>query len=148
MIFLGGIIALSGVYMSSYAKNLGTYFFLYCIMNGIGGASMYFVVLICGWEWFPQNKGLISGLILGGYGIGAFFFSAISTLLVNPNNENPDIYDKDNDMTYFGPSVAFRVPHMMRMLALMWTVLVFLAFMMVKRKEDVVTENTEEQRTE
>ena len=93
MLFLGGTISLTGAYLSSFATDIVTYFVLYCCLNGLGGASLYFVGLICGWEWFPERKGLITGLILGGYGVGAFVFGGISTILVNPNGENPNIYE-------------------------------------------------------
>ena len=39
--------------------------------------------MLCGWEWFPNNKGLVSGIILAGYGFGAFFYGYISTALAN-----------------------------------------------------------------
>ena len=44
----------------------------------------YFVALICAWEWYPDRKGLVTGLTLGGYGFGSFIFAQISTKLVNP----------------------------------------------------------------
>jgi len=42
--------------------------------------------MICAWEWFPGNKGLVSGIILTGYGFGACFYGYISTALMNPDN--------------------------------------------------------------
>ena len=75
VIFLGGFISLTGIYMSSYTKDLETYLFLYCCMNGIGCGMCYFIVLICAWEWFPTRKGLVTGLTLGGYGFGSFIFA-------------------------------------------------------------------------
>ena len=53
IILLGGSISLTGVYLSSYTQDLASYLFLYCVLEGIGGASCYFVALICGWEWYP-----------------------------------------------------------------------------------------------
>jgi hypothetical protein len=54
------------------------------------------VPIICSWEWFPDNKGLVGGLILSGYGFGAFVFGFISTAIVNPDNESVD-YPEDGD---------------------------------------------------
>jgi len=51
---------------------------------GIG--MVYWTPIMCGWEWFPENKGLISGLVVAGFGFGAFIFGFISTGIVNPNN--------------------------------------------------------------
>ena len=33
------------------------------------------VPLVCGWEYFPERKGLVSGMIEAAFGIGAFSFS-------------------------------------------------------------------------
>ena len=86
----------------------------------------------------------MTGIILGGYGFGAFIFGHISTLLVNPNGENPAIYDAVNDVTYYDCAVADRVPFMFRVLVYIWSVLVFFAILLIKRKEDVVPTATVE----
>jgi hypothetical protein len=43
--------------------------------------------IICGWEYFPNNRGFVNGMIVGGFGFGSFFFGFISTALINPDNE-------------------------------------------------------------
>ena len=59
-------------------------------MFPIGVGLVYWPPIMCGWEWFPNNKGLISGLIVAGFGFGAFIFGFVSTELVNPNNLKAD----------------------------------------------------------
>ena len=81
---MGGAVSLTGVFCSSYAQDLEWYLFFYCVMNGLGCGMCYFVALICAWEWYPDRKGLVTGLTLGGYGFGSFIFAQISTKLVNP----------------------------------------------------------------
>jgi OFA family oxalate/formate antiporter-like MFS transporter len=44
---------------------------------------------MCAWEWYPNNRGIITGIILAGFGFGAFFYGFISTAIVNPNNLKP-----------------------------------------------------------
>ena len=102
-------------------------------MNGIGCGTCYFPVLICAWEWWPEKKGLVTGLILGGMGVGGFTFSLLSTKLVNPNNDNPTIYVPESDITFFDSSVADRVPFMIRTLVYIWIPIVFIAVMLVNR---------------
>ena len=41
--------------------------------------------MIAGWKWLPNQKGLVSGVILTGFGAGGFFFNLIGTKFVNPN---------------------------------------------------------------
>jgi len=74
----------------------------------IGIGMMYWTPLICAWEYFPDRKGLISGLIIGAFGFGAFIFGFISTAIVNPENYQIDKSDKDDP--YFPEQVTNRVP--------------------------------------
>ena len=42
-------------------------------------------------QWLPDHKGLVNGIILAGYGGGAFIFDQVQTAYINPNNESPDL---------------------------------------------------------
>ena len=126
--------SLSGVFVASFVKSLVPFMVLYCMLNGIGCGMCYLVPLICAWEWFPEKKGMMTGFIVGGYGFASFIFTFLSTKLVNPNNLKPEIYDEENDVTYFGDEVADRVPLMIRTLVAVWTVFVLLAICLISRK--------------
>jgi MFS family permease len=128
----GGAFALCGVFFSSFTKSLGPYLTLYTGMNGIGCGMCYMVPLICAWEFFPEKKGLMTGIITGAYGFGSFIFSLISTKLVNPDKENPTI--NGGNITYFAPDVADRVPFMIRTLAYIWTSFVVISVFLITRK--------------
>ena len=58
--------------------------------------------------------------------------------MVNPNGKNPTIYDEANDLTYYDKDVSDRVPYMIRNLVYIWSVLVFLTILLIKRKDEVV----------
>ena len=95
----------------------------------------YLVPLICGWEWFPTKKGIVSGCILAGYGFGTFIFSQISTKIVNPDNLDPTLDDPNNpDIKFYDDEVADRVPLMIRTLAYIWAGLAFVGFLLIFRK--------------
>ena len=47
-------------------------------------------------QWFPQRKGFVAGLIMAGYGGGAFFWNQVVTAWINPNNLQPDLQDGEN----------------------------------------------------
>lgn len=66
-----------------------------------------------GWRYYPNNKGLVSGIILAGFGFGAFIFNFVSTAIVNPNN----VSDVGG---YFPKSVADNVPRMIKILSACW----------------------------
>lgn len=69
--------------------NTDTYLkFIMCFsgMYGAGIGLCYFAPLACGWEWVPERKGMVTGVILGAFGFGAFVFSFIAKAIVNPDN--------------------------------------------------------------
>lgn len=43
-------------------------------------------------RWYPNHAGLVSGIVIAGFGLGAFIFNPIVTLLVNPENVKPDFH--------------------------------------------------------
>ena len=59
-----------------------------------------------GWLWFPNQPGLISGIIIGGFGFGALVFAPLATAIVNPDGEQA-VNGK------FSPSVNERVQKML-----------------------------------
>ena len=47
---------------------------------------MYSSALAAGWSHLPGRKGMVSGLIICGFGFGGFFFGIISNRFANPDN--------------------------------------------------------------
>ena len=42
--------------------------------------------MVCAWEWFPENKSIVTGSILVANGLGQLLYGAVSTAIVNPTN--------------------------------------------------------------
>ena len=78
---LGGILLGLGYILSSF---VGANFLLKLLFIGIiGGAGIglaYVVPIAVGVKWFPDKKGLVSGLAVAGFGFGAFIW----ILMANP----------------------------------------------------------------
>lgn len=57
---------------------------------------------------------MVSGLIIAGYGFGAFTFNFICKAICNPNNEEPNREFTENGKTvhYFSEDVYENVPFM------------------------------------
>lgn len=87
IILVGSILCIGAFYMSSYMKTWYSFLFMYAIIFPIGVGLSYWTPIMCGWEHLPSRKGLVSGLVIGGFGFGAFIFGFISTAIANPNNE-------------------------------------------------------------
>jgi hypothetical protein len=77
-----------------------------------------------GWLWFPNRPGLVSGIIIGGFGIGTFIFNFVCTALVNPDNLTA-VNEK------FPEEVNQRVPKMMLVLTLSNICIVLLALVLI-----------------
>jgi len=51
----------------------------------------YMVPLVCGWEYFPDRRGLVTGIVISAYGFGAFGFGLLAVNIINPDHLNPTI---------------------------------------------------------
>lgn len=61
--------------MSSYTTNLTPFLVTFCMIGAFGNGVAYIVPLIVGWEFYPENKGVATGVVLGSYGFGSFIFA-------------------------------------------------------------------------
>ncbi len=80
MAIAGGIVLGSGYILASF---IGGNFYLMLISIGIlGGAGIglaYVVPIAVGVKWFPDKKGMISGLAVAGFGFGALLWMKLCT---------------------------------------------------------------------
>ena len=51
---------------------------------------VYLAPIHHGWLWFPDHPGLVSGIIIGGFGVGALVYDNVWTALINPYNDEQD----------------------------------------------------------
>ena len=77
---------------------------LYLLVFGVGfgimKGSMQAGTLRAGWSHLPGRKGLVSGIIISGFGFGGAFFSMLFEVLANPDDIEP-IIDKHDGNLYF-----------------------------------------------
>jgi MFS family permease len=121
VIALGSILGLGGILASSYVTSFPAFALLFGGYYGFAIGIIYLVPLICSWEYFPNRKGMISGIIIGGFGFGAFIFGFISFAIVNPDNNSPTIEVPGGKI--FSPlsDEALRVPGMIRTNVAIWS---------------------------
>lgn len=93
--------------LASLAESMISFILFYGCMNAIGCGIQYMVPLVVCYEYFPKQKGLITGIIVGAYGMGSFLFNPLSSYIVNPKGEAGSI--KEGDIAYFKPEIANRV---------------------------------------
>jgi OFA family oxalate/formate antiporter-like MFS transporter len=78
---LGGVILGLGYILASFVgANFALKLLLLGVMGGAGIGLVYVVPIAVGVKWFPDKKGLVSGLAVAGFGFGAFIW----ILMANP----------------------------------------------------------------
>jgi OFA family oxalate/formate antiporter-like MFS transporter len=53
------------------------------VISGAGSGIAYVVPLTIGMKWFPNNKGLVTGVSVAGFGLGALLVSFLAEYLLN-----------------------------------------------------------------
>jgi OFA family oxalate/formate antiporter-like MFS transporter len=72
-----------GVFLASYsANNLWWLYFSYGVIGGIGLGFGYIVPVAVLLKWFPDKRGLITGIAVGGFGAGALVTAPVATRLI------------------------------------------------------------------
>ena len=66
--------------------NFYAFLFLFSVGFGITNGLTYMVPMHNGWLWFPSRPGLVSGIIIGGFGVGTFVMGIVCTAIVNPHD--------------------------------------------------------------
>jgi len=108
MVTLGGFISLGGYLTASFQTSLNNFLIAYSL-GSFGNGMMFMVPLVCAWDYFPERKGLTTGVIEASYGLGPFFYNRFATYLINPDDANAPI-EINKDVHYFTKEVAERVP--------------------------------------
>jgi len=81
---LGLILArFSGSFGSSPGLALAWLVFTFSVLGGIGIGAAYVCPIATCVKWFPDKKGLITGLAVAGFGAGAFFFAPLAKSLIS-----------------------------------------------------------------
>ncbi len=89
---MGGIIYAVGIILASFSHNRGQLWLLvlsYGVIGGFGLGFAYIVPIAMLQKWFPDKRGLITGLAVGGFGFGTVLTSPISQGLIDINKDVP-----------------------------------------------------------
>jgi len=80
---IGGILLGAGMILASFATaSLPLMVVAYGVISGLGIGFAYSCPIAAGVKWFPDKRGLITGLAVAGFGLGSFFFAPLATSLI------------------------------------------------------------------
>src|SRR5437016_9881222 len=79
----GGLLYGAGVFLASFSANKLWWLYLsYGVIGGIGLGFSYIVPVSVLVKWFPDRRGLITGVAVGGFGAGALVTAPVATRLI------------------------------------------------------------------
>lgn len=79
----GGFLYGTGVFLASFsAYKLWWLYMSYGVIGGIGLGFGYIVPIAVLVKWFPDRRGLITGIAVGGFGAGALVTAPVATRLI------------------------------------------------------------------
>ena len=76
----GGILYGSGVFLASFTDRLWWLYLTYGVIGGIGLGFGYIVPVAVLVKWFPDRRGMITGIAVGGFGAGALVTAPVAML--------------------------------------------------------------------
>ena len=78
----GGALYGVGVFLASFSQSLSWLYLTYGVIGGIGLGFSYIVPVAVLVKWFPDRRGLITGIAVGGFGAGALITAPVATRLI------------------------------------------------------------------
>jgi oxalate/formate antiporter len=75
LISIGALMSGGGWILSSYVNDIWALYFTYGVICGFGTGIIYVGIIGLMVRWFPDRRGLATGLAAAGYGFGAIFTS-------------------------------------------------------------------------
>jgi OFA family oxalate/formate antiporter-like MFS transporter len=83
VVLTGGVLYGAGVFLASYSYHgLWWLYLTYGVIGGVGLGFSYIVPISVLVKWFPDRRGLMTGIAVGGFGAGALITAPVATQLI------------------------------------------------------------------
>ena len=81
----GSVLVSLGLFLCSYTASLRYLLFCYGVLGGIGNGFGLATIVPVMAKWFPDKRGLVTGIALAGYGGGSALFGPIANSVLLPH---------------------------------------------------------------
>jgi MFS family permease len=129
------LISLS-VFISSFITVFWLFALIYGVVFGFCMGLVYMVPIYNAYEFYPLKKGLVSGIIICGFGFGSFTFNWIAYFLMNPNNVKP-YKDPVTHESFIDDSVTKHLPVALRSLAAIYLIVGIFGSLLVRTSKSL-----------
>jgi len=82
VILIGGLIFAIGIVAAGFTQSLAQLYWTYGVLGGLGIGTVYACTVANTVKWFPDRRGLASGLIAAGFGSGAVVLAPVAASLI------------------------------------------------------------------
>jgi len=79
---IGGVLVGVGFVLSSFTTSLWQLYVMFGLVVGLGNGFGYATPVPVASKWFPDKRGLVVGIMVGGYGAGSAIFGPVATSLI------------------------------------------------------------------
>jgi OFA family oxalate/formate antiporter-like MFS transporter len=79
---LGALLVGGGFVLASFTTSLASLYVCIGLIVGVGNGFGYAAPTPAGSKWFPDRRGLVIGIMVGGYGAGSAIFGPVATALI------------------------------------------------------------------
>jgi len=131
-VLIGGYMVAVAALLASYASSLHFLLLTQGILFGTGFGIAYAAPFSCAVRWLPQRKGLLTGIVIAGIGVGAAFFSVVANRYANPLGVSAAAAAGSGGI-YYPPdhAIPLSVPGMYRTLSALYFILVSIGALLV-----------------
>lgn len=85
----GGVMLGAGLILASFADSLLMFTLSFAVIGGLGIGAAYVCPIATCVKWFPDKRGMITGLAVAGFGAGALVFTPIAKTFITMSGIMP-----------------------------------------------------------
>jgi MFS family permease len=109
---LGALLLVIATFGAAASDRLWSLILCQGVLFGSGTGLAYTAPIAAAVRWMPRRKGTATGLILAGFGLGAFVFGLVATHVVNPHQQSVNSDGADENYFSADSEVVAQVPRM------------------------------------